>query len=55
MPPTTVLVFGHPAGSVSVLHQDAGQLGERFGLQPEELAGLAALSGFVDAALARAA
>ncbi len=52
--PSRILVREEQDGSVSVLHQDAGQLGERFGLQPEELAGLAALSGFVDAALAGA-
>ncbi len=66
MPPTTLLVFGHPAtgtplmlaapdlaielpsrilvreeqdGSVSVLHHDAGQLGQRFGRGTSWLAG----------------
>lgn len=37
---------------MSVSHHDAVQLGERFGLGLAELAGLAALSSFVDAALA---
>ncbi len=53
--PSRVLVRQEQDGSVSVLHHDAVRLGERFGLEAEELAGLAALSGFVDAALAGAA
>lgn len=50
--PSRLLVRQNDDGSVSVLHHDAVALGERYGLRPEAVAGLASLAGFVDAALA---
>ena len=50
--PSRLLVRQERDGSVFVLHHDAVSLGERYGLRPELLGGLALLSSFVDAVLA---
>lgn len=52
--PSRLLVREEPDGSVSVLHHDALGLGGRYGLGVQELGGLAAITGLVDAALAPA-
>ena len=52
--PSRLLVRQEPDGTLSVVHYDAVQSGERYGLSREVLGGLASLVGFVDAALAEA-
>jgi uncharacterized protein (DUF302 family) len=53
--PSRLLVREADDGTVSVLHHDADALGSPYGLRPEQLGGLRALAGFVDAALAESA
>jgi uncharacterized protein (DUF302 family) len=49
--PSRLVVREDPDGSVSVLHHEARLLGERYGLAPEVLEGLASLVRFIDVAL----